>query len=73
MKGTHIHDVDHPKGTDHIGPRRGFLNWESLLQTLQEINYSGPYTFESIIPKENETTESLAIYVREFAKSWLSI
>ena len=72
LKGTHIHDVDRPKGTDHIAPKRGFLNWESLLQTLQKIQYSGPYTFETVTPKENETTKSLAIYVREFANSWLT-
>ena len=72
LRGTHIHDVDRPKGTDHIAPKRGFLNWESLLQTLQKIQYSGPYTFETNIPKENETTKSLAIYVREFANSWLT-
>ena len=72
LRGTHIHDVARPKGTDQIAPKRGFLNWESLLQTLQKIQYSGPYTFETNIPKENETTKSLAIYVREFANSWLT-
>lgn len=72
LRGTHIHDVNRPNGTDHIAPKRGFLNWESLLQTLQKIQYSGPYTFETNIPKENETTKSLAIYVREFANSWLT-
>ena len=44
-----------------------------MLNTLNEIKYSGPYTFETIIPTENETEEELAIFTRNFAKSWLTI
>ena len=44
-----------------------------MLKTLKEIQYSGPYTFETIVTQENETEEELAIFTRTFAKTWLSI
>ena len=74
LKGTHLHDVNgNQDGDDHKGPNRGVLNWNDMLKTLIEINYSGPYTFETIVTKENETEEELAIFTRTFAQSWLSI
>ena len=74
LKGTHLHDVNgNQDGDDHKGPTRGVLNWNVMLNTLNEIKYSGPYTFETIIPTENETEEELAIFTRNFAKSWLTI
>jgi sugar phosphate isomerase/epimerase len=74
LKGTHLHDVNgNQDGDDHKGPNRGLLNWDDMLETLIEINYSGPYTFETIVTKENETEEELAIFTRTFAKTWLSI
>ena len=74
LKGTHLHDVNgNQDGDDHKGPNRGVLNWNDMLKTLIEINYSGPYTFETIVTKENETEEELAIFTRTFAKTWLSI
>ena len=74
LKGTHLHDVNgNQDGDDHKGPNRGLLNWDDMLETLIEINYSGPYTFETIVTKENETEEELAIFTRTFARTWLSI
>ena len=74
LKGTHLHDVNgNQDGDDHKGPNRGILNWNDMLKALIEINYSGPYTFETIVTKENETEEELAIFTRTFAKTWLSI
>jgi len=74
LKGTHLHDVNgNQDGDDHKGPNRGVLKWDDMLETLIEINYSGPYTFETIVTKENETEEELAIFTRTFAQSWLSI
>ena len=74
LKGTHLHDVNgNQDGDDHKGPNRGVLNWDDMLKTLIEINYSGPYTFETIVTKEKETEEELAIFTRTFAKTWLSI
>ena len=74
LKGTHLHDVNgNQDGDDHKGPNRGILNWNDMLKTLIEINYSGPYTFETIVTKENETEEELAIFTRTFAQTWLSI
>ena len=74
LKGTHLHDVNgNQDGDDHKGPNRGLLNWDDMLETLIEIDYSGPYTFETIVTKENETEEELAIFTRTFAKTWLSI
>ena len=74
LKGTHLHDVNgNQDGDDHKGPNRGILNWNDMLKALIEINYSGPYTFETIVTKENETEEELAIFTRIFAKTWLSI
>jgi sugar phosphate isomerase/epimerase len=68
LRGTHIHDVEGSEdGMDHRGPTRGFLNWDDLLGTLKEINYPGPYTFETIIPAESETLDELAAYTRRFA------
>ena len=74
LKGTHLHDVKGNKdGDDHKGPKRGILNWDNMLKALKEIQYSGPYTFETIVTKENESEEELAIFTRTFAKKWLSI
>ena len=74
LKGTHLHDVNgNQDGDDHKGPNRGILNWDDMLKTLKEIQYSGPYTFETIVTQENETEEELAIFTRTFAKTWLSI
>ena len=74
LKGTHLHDVTgNQDGDDHKGPNRGVLKWDDMLETLIEINYSGPYTFETIVTKENDSEEELALFTRTFAQSWLSI
>ena len=66
--GTHLHDVEGTKdGTDHRGPTRGFLNWDDLLDTLEEIDYQGPYTFETSVTAIDETPEELAAFARQFA------
>ena len=66
--GTHLHDVEGTEdGTDHRGPTRGFLNWDDLLGTLEEIDYQGPYTFETSVPAIGETSEELAAFARQFA------
>lgn len=68
LKGTHLHDVEGTEnGTDHRGPTRGFLNWDDLFGTLEEIDYSGPYTFETSVPAVGETPEELATFARQFA------
>ena len=66
--GTHLHDVEGTEdGTDHRGPTRGFLNWDNLLDTLNKIDYQGPYTFETSVPENGETPEELAVFTRQFA------
>ena len=66
--GTHLHDVEGAEdGTDHRGPTRGFLNWDDLLGTLDEVDYQGPYTFETSKPAIGETPEELAAFTRQFA------
>ena len=66
--GTHLHDVEGTEdGTDHRGPTRGFLDWDDLLGTLEEIDYQGPYTFETSVPAIGETSEELAAFARQFA------
>ena len=66
--GTHLHDVEGTEdGTDHRGPTRGFLDWDNLLGTLEEIDYQGPYTFETSVPAIGETSEELAAFARQFA------
>ena len=68
LSGTHLHDVEGSEdGTDHRGPTRGFLDWDDLLGTLKEIDYRGPYTFETSIPAADETSEQLASFTRQFA------
>jgi sugar phosphate isomerase/epimerase len=66
--GTHLHDVEGTEdGTDHRGPTRGFLNWDDLFGTLEEIAYQGPYTFETSVPAIDETPEELSAFTRHFA------
>ena len=68
LEGTHLHDVEgRENGTDHRGPTRGFLNWDDLFSTLVEINYGGPYTFETSVTAVGETPEELARFTRQFA------
>jgi sugar phosphate isomerase/epimerase len=71
LRGTHIHDViGHEDGTDHRGPGRGVLDWDAMLAAFRDIDYPGPYTFETIIPNEGETQDELARFTREFAVKW---
>ena len=66
--GIHLHDVEGTEdGTDHRGPTRGYLNWDNLLDTLNKIDYQGPYTFETSVPENGETPEELAVFTRQFA------
>ena len=66
--GTHLHDAEGKEdGSDHRGPTRGYLNWDDLLATLKEIDYQGPYTFETSVPAIGETPEELAAFTRRFA------
>ena len=66
--GTHLHDAEGKEdGSDHRGPTRGYLNWDDLLGALQEIDYQGPYTFETSVPAIAETPEELAAFTRRFA------
>lgn len=71
LSGTHIHDViGNEDGTDHRGPGRGVLDWNAMLQAFRDIDYPGPYTFETIIPGEGETPDELARFTRDFAVAW---
>ena len=45
LKGTHLSD-ETGMNNIHILPYNGFVNWDDLLQTLAEIDYSGPFVFE---------------------------
>ena len=39
---------------------QGGLDWPSIINALEQVNYAGSYTFEVIRPRHDETAEELA-------------
>lgn len=69
--GTHVHDVDFsiPDG-DHRPPiRRGF-DWDPILNAFEEIEYPGPWTFESSVLTGIDTKDDVVRITRETAIHW---
>jgi len=71
LYGTHLEDTDPKSRTDeHLVPTHGQLDWDAIRQALAEINYSGPWTFEVIYGRNEESPEQLAALCRELANEW---
>ncbi len=69
--GTHLQDVDHDNpNDDHWAPLQGGLDWTSILDALQHIEYAGAYTFEIIRPRHEETAEEMARMTHAVAVDW---
>lgn len=69
--GTHLQDVDAQDPQDnHWVPGQGGLNWDEIRGALEEVAYSGLWTFEVIVPRHDETPEELAQMTREVADRW---
>ena len=69
--GTHLQDVDRDDPQDnHWAPLQGGLDWPSIINALEQIDYAGAYTFEVIRPRHNETAEELARMTFSAARSW---
>lgn len=45
LKALHIAD-NRGEWDDHIAPYAGTIEWEPIMKTLKEIDYSGDFTFE---------------------------
>ena len=71
LRGTHIHDVEgEGQGADHRAPTLGRFRWDDILTAFSDVNYPGPYTFEVIVPSNDETPEELARITRGVASDW---
>ena len=69
--GTHLQDVDHDNpNDDHWAPLQGGLDWTSILDALQHIEYAGAYTFEIIRPRHEEPAEEMARMTHAVAVDW---
>jgi len=69
--GTHLQDVDRDDPQDnHWAPLQGGLDWPSIINALEQVNYAGSYTFEVIRPRHDETAEELAKLTFSAARSW---
>lgn len=69
--GTHLQDVDRDDPRDnHWAPLQGGLDWTSILEALERVDYSGAHTFEIIMPRHDETAEDLARMTFSAAQSW---
>jgi sugar phosphate isomerase/epimerase len=69
--GTHLQDVDAQDPQDnHWVPGQGGLDWEEIRQALDAVAYSGLWTFEVIVPRNDESPEELARRTREVADRW---
>ena len=68
--GTHLQDVDGQDPQDnHWIPGHGGLNWEEIRAALDTV-YVGLWTFEVIVPRNDETPHELARITREVAAEW---
>jgi len=47
LKMTHVHD-NNGKSDQHLPPFFGNINWEEVVQTLREVNYTGAFSFEVV-------------------------
>jgi len=71
LRGTHLHDVDFGvEDGDHRAPEHGGFDWGKIREALIDINYAGPWTFEVIVPNNDETPGELARITRDFAVGW---
>jgi len=69
--GTHLQDVDRDDPQDnHWAPLQGGLDWPSIIEALEQVDYSGTYTFEVIRPRHDETAGELARMTFSTARSW---
>ena len=69
--GTHLQDVDGQDPQDnHWIPGHGGLNWEEIRAALDTVGYAGLWTFEVIVPRNDETPDELARITREVAAEW---
>ncbi len=69
--GTHLQDVDAEDPQDnHWIPGHGGLNWVEIRAALDEVDYSGHWTFEVIVPRHDESPEQLARLTKQVAIAW---
>ena len=69
--GTHLQDVDFDDPRDnHWAPLQGGLDWQSILTALQDVDYQGTYTFETVMPQSGETPDELARLSFAAAREW---
>ena len=71
--GTHLQDIDtaaDPRQDDHWIPTHGTLNWDEIRAALNQIDYVGPWTFETGKSRHNETPEEVASTCRQIATEW---
>lgn len=69
--GTHIHDVDFSiLDGDHRAPTRGGFDWDPIIQALHDIDYPGPWTFESSVATGDDTKDDVLRITREAATQW---
>ena len=69
LRGTHIHDVVGDDG-DHHAPTHGWLDWGAIMSALADVGYPGPWTFEVVTARGDETPDELARITREVATRW---
>ena len=71
LRGTHLHDVDYNvEDGDHRAPEHGGFDWGKIREALIDIDYPGPWTFEVIVPNNDEPPDELARITRDFAVGW---
>ena len=71
LYGTHLHDMDFSvHDGDHRPPGRDGLDWGAIRRTFDEIGYTGPWTFEVLVPRQTETPEELLRLTRAAAVEW---
>jgi sugar phosphate isomerase/epimerase len=71
LYGVHLQDVDYDDPKDsHWVPTCGGLNWASILQALQDVNYAGMYTLESQHGRSGETADQVLLASYQVAREW---
>ena len=68
--GTHLHDTDSIDDR-HWVPGQGVIEWEAVLAALEDVGYTGLWTFEVVYGTNNETDKQLLQMSATVGEGWL--
>ena len=71
LHGTHLQDVAYHEPADsHWIPTVGGLDWDSILDALNDVNYAGMYSLEAHYGRSGETPDEVLHACYRVAQTW---